>query len=141
MVNLSRFDPHAPAPITRSKVWMTEIVRSDLGAFVAALREQPEGKLRLGGVELVSDLYTTAELLAIYDPAGRTNTTANGVGRELARQGFYRACNGQPIRVGGVQSRYWSIRNGRAWDHASPSSAAKHILAAQDATKPPVKKY
>lgn len=139
--DLSAFDPHAPAPVTSSKVWMTEIVRSDLGAFVAALRESPEGKLRLGGVDLVSDLYTPAELLSIYDPAGRTNTTANGIGRELARQGFVRACGGTPVRVAGVQTRYWAIRNGEAWEKATPASASRHILAAQDATRPPTKKY
>ncbi|MCE5247614.1 DUF3854 domain-containing protein [bacterium] len=129
--NLEKFDPRAAAPATRAKEKMTSLVRSDLGSFVAALREAPDQTLRLGGMVLRSDLYTSAELLGIYDPAGKTKTTAGGVGRELARQGFLLAAGGSPVRVEAEQNRYWAIRRGDAWRKATTKSVAAHVVAAR----------
>ena len=65
----------------------------------------------MGDVKLPYKLWTTDELLRLFDPEKRGRVTANGLGRELRRAGFVRACEGTTIKtqVAGYQ-RLWIIR-------------------------------
>jgi hypothetical protein len=110
-LDLGNFDPRAKAPMTDSKADMLQLGRSDLGAWVAALRESPDTVLRLGDHQIKFSVFRADDLLALYDPERRGRTTANGMARELRKQGFVQAYRGQPVPTktdGSV--RLWVIR-------------------------------
>jgi hypothetical protein len=67
-------------------------------------------------------------LLQFYDPTGRTGTTANGLGRELARAGVRQVCNGKPVRLAdGSQGRYYAVRNADQWLTANLQAVVKYL--------------
>lgn len=100
------------ALMTRSKQNMMDSARSDLGSWVAGLRQDPDTVLRLDKHILPYNLWRCEDLLKVYDPAEKGKVTANGLARELTRQGFHRAMDGNPIRTDlHGQARLWVIRN------------------------------
>jgi hypothetical protein len=67
-LNLDGFNPVAPAPMTASKQQMQMLTRSDLGSWVATLRDNPDTVLCTGASVDRKSLYTAEELKAFYDP-------------------------------------------------------------------------
>lgn len=98
------------ALMTNAKRSMLENSRSDLGSWVAALKADPDTVLRAAGKPVMHTLWRAEDLLAIYDPEGKGRVTANGFARELARQQFQRAHDGQGIRTLAGQVKLWHIR-------------------------------
>lgn len=126
-LDLADFNPAAPALRTAARERMIATVQSDLGGWVRTLLRDPEQVLRVGEVPIAKDVFTSKELLDLYDPAGRTGTTANGLGRELSRAGARQVCAGRPVLACGSQSRYYAVRNAERWLAASPAAVAKHV--------------
>ena len=127
-LDLGDFDPSAPAIATQAKARMLEAGRSDLGSWVRDLRDFPESVLRVGGIDLKDDLYSSKDLLNLYDSDNRTRTTANGLGRELARAGFKQALGGAPIRLNsGEQKRLYIVRNLDKWVGADRLQIVEHL--------------
>lgn len=127
-IELGDFNPSAPAFKTQARSRMIENIRSDLASWVRTLQLMPDHVLRLGEIALDKDLFTTKELLVLYDPVGKTGTTAGGLGREMSRAGFRQACGGRPIRtVDGMQARYYAVRNSAKWNSALQAEAADYI--------------
>lgn len=115
-MDLGDFDPAAQAFKTMAKERMIANVQSDLAGWVRQLIATPDHTLVVGGVALNKDLFTSKELLNFYDPEGKTGTTANGLGRELARAGVSQVYGGRPIRLSdGSQYRYYAVRNPDKW--------------------------
>jgi hypothetical protein len=124
-VDLSDFDPQAPAPITVSKAAMHSISRSDLGSWVRELTTNTDHMLRPAKLE--GDMFSSAQLLALYDPAGQRRATANGMARELKRAGCFNPSTGSPLRLSdGRQTVVWVVRNHEYWRDASWSEACEH---------------
>ena len=73
------------------------------------------------------DLFTSAELLAIYDPESSKRVTANGLSRELRRSGVERANNGQPIRGPNGLDRFYIIRNSDKWSTCEHKELAEQL--------------
>jgi hypothetical protein len=122
------FNPSAPAFRTSAKERMINNVQSDLGAWCRQLMSTPDNILRVGDIIVGKDLYTSKELLQFYDSAGKTGTTANGLGRELARAGIRQVSSGKPIKLSdGSQGRYYAIRKPDVWLAAQPGAIAKHL--------------
>jgi len=130
-LKLGDFNPYAPARKTRALERMIMDTKSDLGSWVLRLKEDPEGMLRVGQVPVTKDLFTNRDLLEIYDPDGRTGTTANGLGRELRRAGFPQAYDGHPLPGPNGADRYYILRNREVWLHADRKKLVKHINAFQ----------
>lgn len=140
-VDTEDFNPAGHAFKTRAKQAMIEDVRSDLGEWVRALRDSPDTALRVGDMKVPGDLFTSKQLLALYDPLNKTGTTANGLSREMKRAGFRYFNDGAPIHAGGVQGRYYVVRNKKLWDSAKLAQAAQHLEALlRPVTPPPTKK-
>ncbi len=125
---LDKFNPAAPALRTSARERMIADVKSDLGAWVARLIAAPDSVLKLGDAKLTSDIYTNAELLRLYDPTGKTKTTANGLGRELRRAGVKQAYGGMPMRIGDSIDRYYIVRNVEQWTKAPRADIVTHIM-------------
>lgn len=127
-LDLGDFNPAAPAFRTAAKERMIANVQSDLAGWVRSLMATPDHVLRVGDVVVDKDLFTSKELLQFYDPTGKTGTTANGLGRELARAGVRQVCNGKPVRLAdGSQSRYYAVRNADQWLTATPQAVVKYL--------------
>lgn len=113
-LDLGDFDPQAAAMQTVAKRDMMHISKSDLGAWIMRLREEPasvlNGKMR-------GDLFTAEELHILYDPLGVKKASANALARELKRCGFIRVQRpgGAGVRVGDRQLRLYAIRNADKW--------------------------
>ena len=111
-LDLAGFNPFGPAPTTRSKYNMINIGRSDIGDWIARIREDPDSVLRLQGKILDWRLWRPDDLLALYDPDTRTRVTANGISRELKRTGFTQAAGGLGLRTLSCgQARLWILRD------------------------------
>lgn len=127
-LDVGDFNPGAPACRTAAKERMITNVQSDLAGWVRQLVATPDFILRVGEIALRQDLFMSVELLQIYDSIGKTGTTANGVGRELARAGVRQVCGGKPIRLAdGSQGRFYAVRNAEFWLSASSSLVVDHL--------------
>lgn len=125
---LEGFNPSGPAFKTQAKARMLRLGKSDLGEWVATLKENPEQLLKIGDIEYTKDLITPTELLMYYDPEGHTRVTANGFGRELSKSGFVQALNGSPLLMSnGDQKRLYIIRNRRVWEKAGRHELRAHL--------------
>lgn len=106
-IDLTGFDPYVEAPRTRAKRDMIEDARSDLGSWVSGLKNElrdtilaPHGARRL---------WTTSELYLRYDPNNKSRVVANGLSRELKRQGFSKALGGDVIATPVGGQKLWII--------------------------------
>jgi hypothetical protein len=111
-LDCTAFDPQGHAPITASKMEMIDNGRSDLGSWVAKLREDTDRILQVAGKPVAYSLFTSEELKLLYDPQGQSRVTANGLARELRRAGFVKVYDGMGVltQTSGRQ-RLWAIRN------------------------------
>jgi hypothetical protein len=129
-VELGDFNASAHALVTQAKRRMTDHARSDVGAWVQRLLEDPDATLRVGEASLEGDLFTNRELLVLYDPGERSRVTANGLGRELTRAGFVQVLGGRPVRAPGrALDRYYAVRNGATWARADHAAVVTHLAA------------
>jgi hypothetical protein len=127
-LDLGDFNPKGPAFKTAARDRMISNVQSDLGAWCRNLINTPDHVLRIGEIVIAKDLFTSKELLQFYDYAGKTGTTANGLGRELARAGVRQVNDGKPVKLSdGSQARYYAIRNSDTWINANPQQIVKHL--------------
>lgn len=137
-LDVSDFNPAATAFRTMAKDRMIADGQSDLGGWVRSLQATPDYVLRIGEIPLTKDLYTSKELLQLYDPSGKTGTTANGLGRELRRAGIMYVFNGRPIRLlDGSQGRYYAVRNDVKWGSAQPQAIVQHLMQPSLTTNTP----
>jgi hypothetical protein len=139
-LDLGDFNPSGHAFMTAAKQRMTAVVQSDLASWVRELVSNPDHVLRVGDVLIEHDLLTSRELLALYDPIGKTGTTANGMSRELARAGVQQVAKGFPLRLpDGSQARYYAVRNAERWITCDPKECVAHLTPA--ASHPKKKRY
>ena len=139
-LDLDDFNPTAKAFKTSAKERMIDAVRSDLASWVRQLIKMPDVILRVGDISIQKDIFTSKELLALYDPLGNTGTTANGLARELSRAGLRQVAEGRPIRLlDKTQFRYFVVRNIEHWlSQKGTSNIIKHI---EVETQSKIKKY
>lgn len=131
-VDLTGFNPAAPAMSTSAKERMINTVQSDLGAWCRQLRAAPDAILKVGNIRLKRDVYTSKELLEMfYDTERRTGTTANGLSREMQRAGFRQCREGKAIKMSdGKVSRFYPVRNVEKWLSADAAEIVKHVETA-----------
>jgi hypothetical protein len=136
-LDLGDFNPAAPAFKTLAKERMMVGGQSDLAGWVRGVKENPDQWLSVGQVPIKKDLFTSRELLTLYDPDGRTGTTANGLGRELARAGIRHVADGKPLRLpDGTQARYYALRNAERWQKAKPAECTQHLTEQAPSARP-----
>lgn len=126
-LDLGTFNPAAPAYNSAAKSRMIADSKSDLGAWCSLLAQAPDVLLRVGEVPLEKDLYTSKELLDLYDPLEKTRVSTQGMGTNLKKVGLRQVCGGDPVRVGSTQARYFAVRNCERWLRASLTDVAKHL--------------
>ena len=138
--DLTGFNPNAKAYLNAAKERMIVTSRSDISAWVHDTLETPDVKLKRGEVILTQDLFTSAELLALYvadaerQAGGFTrasSVTANGVSKALSAAGVNQLLGGKPLRLpDGSQGRYFALRHRERWEAASAAELVRHLIEA-----------
>lgn len=123
-LDVDGFDPHGPALFTSAKAAMIHDTKSDLGAWVSALLEDPDAML--GKYGKGAELVTNSQLLTLYDSEKKTRVTANGLGRELKRAGVMMANEGAQVHTKHGPQRLYVLKNYEVWS----KKTAKQLAAA-----------
>lgn len=121
-VDLAGFNPQGKAPETDAKHNMIHLSRSDVDSFVHDLRIDPDSILVHNGLPVDRDLFTTTELVDIYDPDGFKRTTAISMSKALRRSGFTQL---KVIKTKSGAKRLWVIRNEDQWMYTSEKKIAE----------------
>ena len=130
-LDVSAFNPMAPAIVTEAKLKMIESSRSDVDSWVRQLADDPEAALRSSSAAVATlfdkrDLATPAEMLMLYDPEGRTRLKARGLG--IALDGVLPKINGgNQIRGPAGKQYYYAIRNTEHWGAAGLDEIKAHL--------------
>jgi hypothetical protein len=128
-VDLTGFNPRAEAPMTPAKAAMIADTKSELGAWIVHLREDPtRALLRLSPERARGEvaLLSSAQLLAAYDPEGKTRVTAQAIAKELKRAGFSQVNDAGPVMTSSGLLRLYAVRDAARWRHAKPKAIAAH---------------
>lgn len=129
--DLSGFMPMGPAFRTAARERMIMSGKSDIQMWLAELRENPDGKLRLGQLHHQRDLFTSAELLSMYEHEHERQigkVTVNGMSRALATAGFKHVSDSPLNSSDGRQGRYYAVRNIDKWGKVKDRKLlVKHI--------------
>lgn len=126
--DLTGFNPRARARQTMAKVMMFEDSLGDLAGWVRALLRDPDQRLAMSGKRMTRDIYSSTELLRLYDPGHMTRVTSNGMTRELRRAGVPLACNGVYIPLNTGRDRMYILRNKQKWLTANLQQVTQHCL-------------
>lgn len=110
-LDLGDFDPHDRAPMTDSKLEMIANSKSELGRWVAILKEDPDTALRIDGKVLPFALWRIEDIIAVYDPHDKKRASANALSRELKQAGFIKAGNGMGCYTAQGQYKLWALRD------------------------------
>lgn len=119
-VDLTGFNPQAPAPTTTAKVEMEILGRSDIEEWVRELLASPAA--------LKKDFYTNAEIMMLYDPAGKGHVKTNTLGRVLKEANVWRAAHGHPVQWEGKSYRLYCLKNVEKWRCAPQSQIMRNYL-------------
>ena len=129
-VDVSDFDPNAPAPGTQAKEAMTETGLSTHAAWVRRLKDNPNKVLVSGKTPLVGDLFTARELLRLFETQeGKTGVAQQGISVELHSAMMPQL---KQVRWGAGNAnrdRFYVVRNAEKWLKASPEAIRKHVEA------------
>lgn len=111
-IDCSEFNPKARAPFTLAKRDMIELSASDLDLWARAVREDPDGALRVDNVPLKRDLWTIEELRGVVDPEGVRKTSLIALSKALRRAGHIRL---EPTNTCDGLRRLWALRDVKRW--------------------------
>lgn len=139
-LDVSDFNPRAAALDTAAKRAMILDSKTDLGAWVAQLKESPDSMLRLGEAVVGGDLFTAAALLGLYDPAGLKKVSPVWLGRELKKAGFRQVNGGAVVATARGPQRLYAVRNVDRWLKAKPPDLSKAYDEAHPAAGTPAEK-
>jgi len=114
-VDCRSFNPKSKAPETAGKAEMIQLSRSDLDAYIYSIKEDAEFVLIHGGVKIDRDLFTTQELVDMYDPEHKLRTTQIAMSKALRRAGFTPLPITQTLNG---SKRLWALRNIAKWNSA-----------------------
>lgn len=133
--------PEDRAPETAARAAMIEDGHSQLARWVRTLRDSPDVALRIGSAPLAGDLWSSADLLKIYDTDGHTRTTTSAVSRELKRAGLRHVYGGAQLVLSCGRTRLFAVRDRERWNKASGPALAEHYEATRGAKASAKKKF
>lgn len=140
-VDTSDFAPKGRALMTASKMDMIISGKSDVAAFAANLKMDPDTVLRMDNIKLPYSIFRADELLAIYDPGRTGRVTVNGLGREMRKAGIPRAAQGNPIVTSSGQYRFWIVRDVEKLSKLSPAEIGRIYDKERGNHEPKKKKF
>ena len=113
--DISKFNPKAHALRTEAREAMIEASRTQIQSWCHELRVNTDTALSITGSRVTAPgaVFTTRELLRIFEGGGQTRLTEKGVAAALREEGFTMANNGGLIRIPGtvLRLRLWVVRD------------------------------
>jgi len=120
-LDMGDFSPTAEPPDTEAKLDLIANSRSEVDTWAVALKLNPDKYLapssasKYAGPSSASatgpfSIYTSDDLLKLYDPEERKRASLRTVGIALDRAGFRKALHNNG-RLGNTRSTFWIIRN------------------------------
>jgi len=126
--DVSDFNPNAAAPRNKAKIDMINSCKSGLAEWVTTLVEQPDNVLVFGQAGIDRDILSGRELMYLYDPDGKTNTTVGALSTQLYYAGLQKVNNGTKIQMSGHRDEYYyAVRNADKWLKATTQELKDHI--------------
>lgn len=123
-VDLTGFNPRAPAPMTEAKRALQELSETDLDLFARRLVEDPDTLLAPLGPRAPCALWTLSELLELADPGAGRRLSQVGLAKALRRAGL-RGLDATRTRLGVL--RLWAVRDPARWARASHDERAREV--------------
>lgn len=123
--DLTGFNPKAHAPESEAKTDMVELSRSDVDTWVDILSTDPYSILKIDNVPIKRVLWTTNELVALYDPLNQKKTHTITMAKALRRAGF------KPLPVTTTKigaKRLWAVAEQRRWVAAEHHERAEQYI-------------
>lgn len=111
-IDLTGFDPTAPAPDTKSKSLMVDASRSEIENWCHAMKADPNTCLRINNVVIPYGLYRIKELIDMFSGADNGKKTyEKSMANALRKAGFKKASHGQSCPTMFGQVNLWAIRD------------------------------
>jgi len=110
-VDLTGFDPTAPAPETASKGQMVAASRSEIENWCHTLKHDPDTCLRINNVIIPYGLYRTKELIDIFAGADVKKPYDKTMANALRKAGFKKAARDCSCPTMFGQVNLWAIRD------------------------------
>ncbi len=128
-MKLTGFDPRARAPITEAKLEMTELGLTELERWVRDLGDNIQtiidGRPEYFPNRQQPTLFTSAELLEMWNPDDRKRDGTAALTKALRKFGFRQAYNGEKVRLTPrLTARLWVI--------ASPEEAGRWLAITEN---------
>lgn len=129
-IDVSDFDPNAPAYITESKLNMARLARSDIDDWIVLMLENPDEFLKINDVPIKGDILSLEEIRAAYETLnqGRAELSQIGLSRKMANHGVRLIAEGNLVYVPHTKlARYYIVRNRERWEK-TPLDTIKRYL-------------
>jgi len=130
-VDLSDFNPKAPAPASTAKSDMIALSKSDLDLSIMTLAENPDDILRVGATLIERDLFTIAELAAFLKFPDSRAVSMIALSKALRRAGFRQRI----LYTGAGTKRLWALRNLDKWAKSVDGAWIEHYDAYREKVK------
>lgn len=110
-LDLTGFDPTAPAPETASKDVMVEANLTECESWCFKLAEDPDTCLRSGETIIPYGLFRCKDLINIYNEDGNRKVYEKTMSNALRKAGFLKAAHGQSCVTRDGKINLWAIRD------------------------------
>lgn len=129
-LDLTGFDPFAPAPNTASKHVMVAASRTEVEAWCFKLKEDPDTCLRAGGNTIPYGLFRCEDLINIYAGDDGKKPYVKTMANALRKAGFQKAAKDQSCPTKEGKINLWAVR-----DESMVNKSAAQVGATYDAER------
>ena len=137
-LDLGEFSPHAPPPMTAARQDMINNSRSEVDAWAVALKDAPDALLAGPSAKFAGqttpgpfNVYTSDELLRLYDPEERKRVGKRALGIALERAGFRKAADNNGRLPNGTRPQFWFVRGDNPNHPAVSGQRAAELYTAE----------
>ena len=121
-VDVSDFNPRAPAPMTVAKQRMIDLSKSDLDTFATTLLKNPNDLLRVQDIVIEYDLFTADEIVLWATSKDSRPPTKIAVSKALSRVGI----RARQVWTQEGNKKLYPLRNSDKWDRRTDEQWAAH---------------
>lgn len=129
-LDLGDFNPREHALLTNAKKRMIQDSKNEVGAWCSQLKDYPDEILKIGSEQIKSDLFTTTQLLRLFDVDGSKKMSTVWLGKELKKAGFDQVNEGAVLITEKGPQRLYAVRNQPKWAKAKAKDLTSHWNAA-----------
>lgn len=109
-LDLTGFDPTAPAPDTEAKHTMVQANLTEVEAWCYKLKEDPDTCLRSGNIIIPFALFRVQDLISLYSEEGGKKVYTKTMSNALRKAGFEKAARGQSCPTKDGKINLWDVR-------------------------------